>query len=70
MIWLCSSICGVTSNATPEKNGDTVMVGDCVLVVPVVVVFVVMFVTKNSSVPTFSTAFWLFNVAIRGLEST
>src|SRR3954463_7196769 len=70
MIWLCSSICGVTSSATPEKNGATVMVGDCVLVVPVVVVFVVMLVTKKSSVPTFSTAFWLFSVAIRGLDST
>src|SRR5258708_10758623 len=70
MIWLFSSICGVTSSATPEKNGATVMVGDCVLVVPVVVVFVVTLVTKKSSVPTFSTAFWLFSVAMRGLEST
>src|ERR1700676_1824118 len=46
------------------------MVGDCVLVVPVVVVFVVMLVTKKSSVPTFSTAFWLFSVAMRGLDNT
>ena len=29
-----------------------------------------MLVTKNSSVPTFSTAFWLFSVAMRGLDST
>src|SRR5258708_3271168 len=70
MIWLFSSICGVTSSATPEKKGATVMVGDCVLVVPVVVVFVVMLVTKKSSVPTFSTAFWLFSVAMRGLDNT
>ncbi len=70
MIWLFSSICGVTSSATPEKNGDTVIVGDCVLVVPVVVVFVVILVTKNSSVPTFSTTFWLFSVAMRGLDNT
>ena len=27
-------------------------------------------VTKNSSVPTLSTAFWLFRVAMRGLDST
>ena len=36
----------------------------------VLVVVVVTLVTKNSSVPTFSTAFWLFSVAMRGLEST
>lgn len=52
------------------KEGATVMVGDWVLVVPVVVVLVVMLVTKNSSVPTLSTAFWLFSVAIRGLDNT
>ncbi len=54
----------------PEKNGATVMVGDCCVVVPVVVEVVATLVTKNSSVPTFSTAFWLLIVATRGLDST
>ena len=58
----------------PEKNGCTVTVGTGVpVVVPLAVATVVadwMLVTKNSSVPTLSTAFWLFNVATRGLEST
>ena len=31
---------------------------------------VLMLVTKNSSVPTLSTAFWLLSVAMRGLDST
>ena len=71
MIWLCSSICGVTSNATPEKNGCTTIDGDCVAApVADVSVVVVMFVTKNSSLPTFSTAFWLLSAAMRGLDST
>ena len=61
--WMCSvmllpsSICGVTSSITPEKNGATVTVGVCCVVVPVVVVTVATLVTKNSSVPTLSTAF-------------
>ena len=60
--WICrmmlpsSSICGVTSSATPEKNGCRVTLGVVVVVVPVVVV-VLTLVTKNSSVPTFNTAF-------------
>src|SRR5882672_11535832 len=70
MIWLFWSICGVTSRATPEKNGATVMVGDWVVPATVVVVLEVTLVTKNSSVPTLSTAFWLLIVAILGLERT
>ena len=70
MMLLSSSICGVTSSRMPEKNGATVTVGVCCVVVPVVVVTVETLVTKNSSVPTLSTAFWLFSVATRGLEST
>jgi hypothetical protein len=54
----------------PEKNGWTVTVGEVCELVPVEVVVVVMLVTKNSSVPTFRTAFWLLMVAMRGLEST
>src|SRR3989338_2735176 len=60
---------GVTSSEIPEKNGCSVTLGVDVVAVPVVVV-VETLVTKNSSVPTFSTAFWLFSVAIRGLDST
>ena len=57
-----SSICGVTSSATPEKNGRSVMVGNSgVGAQPVVAVdgrrAAAMLVMKNSSVPTFSTAF-------------
>jgi len=44
--------------------------GETLELVPVDVVVVVMLVTKKSSVPTFSTAFWLFRVAMRGLDST
>jgi len=55
MIWLCSSISGVTSIATPEKKGWTTMDADCVAApVAEVSVVVVTFVTKNSSLPTFS----------------
>src|SRR5690606_34813005 len=54
----------------PEKNGCTVTVGLVLLVVPTAVVVVLTLVTKNSSRPTFSTAFWLFMVAMRGLDST
>ena len=35
-----------------------------------VVVDAATLVTKNSSVPTLSTAFWLLSVAMRGLDST
>ena len=69
MISLFSSMRGVTSSAMPEKNGCKVTVGVVVVAVPVVVVLETL-VTKNSSVPTFSTAFWLFRVAMRGLDST
>jgi hypothetical protein len=40
------------------------------LLAPLVVVVVVTPVTNSSSVPTLSTAFWLFSVAMRGLDST
>ena len=40
-----------------------------VVAVPVVVVLLTL-VTKKSSVPTLSTAFWLLSVAMRGLDST
>ncbi|MNT41300.1 hypothetical protein D3C72_1776560 [compost metagenome] len=66
--WL---ICGVTSSEMPEKNGVRVTswVGSAI---PVVVVVLVddTSVTKNSSVPTLITAFWLFSVEMRGLDST
>src|SRR5919197_6714373 len=71
--WMCrmmllpSSICGVTSSTIPEKQGRTVIVGAVDEAPAVVVVLVVMLVTKNSSVPTLSTAFWLLIVAMRGL---
>ena len=61
---------GVTSSAIPEKKGCSVTLGVVVAVVPTAVVVVVMPVTKNSSVPTFNTAFWLFSVAMRGLDNT
>src|SRR5262249_60330408 len=74
MIWLFSSIFGVTSSTMPEKKGCTVTVGTGVpVVVPAAVAMVVadwILVTKNSSVPTLSTAFWLLIAATRGLEST
>src|SRR6185295_6127041 len=70
MMLLASSICGVTSSTMPEKNGCTVTEGDCTVEVPVVVAVVVTLVTKNSSVPTLSTALLLLMVAMRGLEST
>src|SRR5256886_14523586 len=54
----------------PEKNGCTVTDGEVWEPALVVVVVVLTLVTKNSSVPTLSTAFWLLSVAIRGLEST
>ena len=76
--WTCkvmvfaSSICGVTSSAMPEKNGVSVSVGNVVvpllLLVPAVIVPPATFVTKYSSTPTLRTAFWLFKVAIRGLD--
>ena len=65
-----SSICGVTSSTMPEKNGCTVIVGEVCVALPVVVLVVDTLVTKNSSVPTLSTAFWLLSVATRGLDST
>jgi len=54
----------------PEKNGCTVTVGVLTVETPLVVLVVETLVTKNSSVPTLSTAFWLLIVASRGLEST
>src|SRR2546430_9249416 len=54
----------------PEKNCCTVNDGEVWEPALVVVVVVLTLVTKNSSVPTLSTAFWLLSVAIRGLEST
>ena len=78
--WMCSVMkpsalmLGVTSSEIPEKNGCNEMVGVVVpvpLPVPVPVLLVVdTLVTKKSSVPTFNTAFWLFMVAMRGLDST
>lgn len=53
----------------PKKNGCTVMVGDVIVPpAPEVVVSVLMPVTKKSSVPTFSTAFWLFDAAMRCVD--
>jgi hypothetical protein len=65
-----SSICGVTSSEMPLKNGCKVRDGELLLLVPLLVVVVVTPVTYSSSEPTFSTAFWLFSVAMRGLLST
>ncbi len=65
-----SSICGVTSSTTPEKKGCRVTLGVTVLPVALVLVVVVTPVTKNSSVPIFSTAFWLLTAATRGLDNT
>src|SRR5690606_36145819 len=71
VIWSLSSICGVTSSEIPEKNGVRVMSRSGAVVPPASEVVVVdTSVTKNSSVPTLITAFWLFKVEIRGLEST
>jgi len=61
---------GVTSSAIPEKNGCNVTLGLVVAEVPIAVVVVETLVTKKSSVPTLSTAFWLFSVAMRGLDNT
>ena len=61
--WMCRmmllpwSICGVTSRTMPEKNGCTVTDGEVWEPALVVVVVVLTLVTKNSSVPTLSTAF-------------
>ena len=62
-------ICGVTSSAMPEKNGVSVTSRLVLAAVPVIVLLLTS-VTKNSSVPALITAFWLFSVATRGLEST
>ena len=62
-------ICGVTSSATPEKNGVSVTLRLVLAAVPVTVLLLTS-VTKNSSVPALITAFWLFSVATRGLDST
>ena len=64
------SMCGVTSSEMPLKKGCTVMLGLLLVVLPTGDVVVDTLVTKKSSVPTFSTAFWLFMVAMRGLDST
>ena len=61
---------GVTSSEMPEKKGCTPMFGVVAVLLPTAVVVLEMLVTKKSSVPTLSTAFWLFMVAMRGLEST
>ena len=72
---MCSStvpsslICGVTSSATPEKNGVSSTLSDVVVEVPVVVSLLTP-VTKNSSEPALMTAFWLCSVETRGLDST
>src|SRR5579864_2492391 len=60
------------SRETPEKNGLTVGVTETAVVAPFtpVIGVDVTAVTKNWSVPTLSTAFWLLSVAIRGLERT
>src|SRR5213075_494486 len=55
-------ICGVTSSATPEKNGVSVTLRLVLAAVPVTVLLLTS-VTKNSSVPALITAFWLFSVA-------
>ncbi len=61
--WMCSStvpsslICGVTSSATPEKNGVSSTSSDVVVVASPVVVLLLTPVTKNSSVPALMTAF-------------
>ena len=74
VIMLASSICGVTSSAMPLKKLVRVSVGMVVVAAtplpPGVLVPPETFVTKYSSTPTFSTAFWLFSVATRGLDST
>src|SRR5690606_19929380 len=58
-----SSICGVTSREMPEKNGVRVMSRSGAVPPPARLVVVVdTSVTKNSSVPTLITAFWLFSV--------
>ena len=55
----------------PEKNGVRVMSRSGAVPPPARVVVVVdTSVTKNSSVPTLITAFWLFSVEMRGLDST
>ena len=77
--WMCSvmvsasSICGVTSSAMPEKNGVSVSEGSVVVLLLTLLLLALMeppdtLVTKYSSVPTFSTAFWLLSVATRGLD--
>ena len=60
--WMCritspaALICGVTSSATPEKNGVNVTSRLVVAAVPVTVLLLTS-VTKNSSVPALITAF-------------
>ena len=54
----------------PEKKGCSVSDGELVELVPLLVVLVVTPVTYSSSLPTFSTAFRLLSVAMRGLLST
>src|SRR5690606_11668246 len=66
-----ASLCGGTSREMPEKNGVRVMSRSGAAPPPArVVVVVETLVTKNSSVPTLITAFWLFSVEMRGLDST
>ena len=70
VILLALSTCGVTSSEMPEKKGVRESEGRELLVVPSSLVVEpppATLVTKNSSVPTLSKAFWLFKVAIRGL---
>ena len=67
---LFTSMRGITSSEIPEKKGCSMTEGVVVDVAPTAEVVVVTPVTKNSSVPTFNMAFWLFNVAMRGLDST
>ncbi|MNZ26408.1 hypothetical protein D3C78_435990 [compost metagenome] len=65
----CSSICGVTSRAMPEKKGVSSTFGVTMgAELPEVVVVVEALVTKYSSVPTLITAFWLLVAVTRGLE--
>src|SRR5690554_5433646 len=65
-----SEICGVTSREIPEKNGvsSTEVEVLSVAVKAELLSSKSMSVTKNSSVPTLITAFWLLMVEMRGLD--
>ncbi len=67
-----SSIWGVMSRETPEKNELRVGVNWMAVVTPATFCtgVPVTLVTKNWSVPTFRTAFWLLRAATRGLDKT